>query len=191
AADRRGLRAWLPPSVTFPSTSGAGPDRSADSTTREASEARHVPPVTHRLCRHLREAFHPPDRQAPGARKRMSPVGVPLAHGGSELMTRARLAQLAPGVAVLMKYRRADFRYDLAAGLSVAAVAVPVGIAYAALAGFEPVVGLYGSILPLVAYALFGSSRQMIVGPDTATCAMVAVPLTPPGGRAHDQRAAA
>src|SRR5262249_48351951 len=68
--------------------------------------------------------------------------------------------------------------------------AVPVGIAYAALAGFEPVVGLYGSILPLVAYALFGSSRQLIVGPDSATCAMVAVALAPLVGDAHDQRVA-
>jgi MFS superfamily sulfate permease-like transporter len=93
-------------------------------------------------------------------------------------MTYARLARWAPGVAAVMDYRRADFRYDLAAGLSVAAVAVPVGIAYAALAGFEPVVGLYASILPLVAYAVFGSSRQVIVGPDSATCAMVAVALT-------------
>jgi high affinity sulfate transporter 1 len=105
-------------------------------------------------------------------------------------MTGARLARLAPGLAVLMDYRRADFRYDLAAGLSVAAVAVPVGIAYAALAGFDPVVGLYASILPLVAYALFGSSRQVIIGPDSATCAMVAVALAPLVGDAPDQRAA-
>jgi MFS superfamily sulfate permease-like transporter len=61
----------------------------------------------------------------------------------------------------------------------VAAVAVPVSVAYAELAGFEPVFGLYGSILPLVAYALFGSSRQLIVGPDSATCVMVAVALAP------------
>ena len=104
-------------------------------------------------------------------------------------MTLARVARLAPGLAALMSYRRRDFGYDLAAGLSVAAVAVPVSVAYAALAGFEPVVGLYGSILPLVAYALFGSSRQMIVGPDSATCAMVAVALTPLVADAPEQRA--
>jgi high affinity sulfate transporter 1 len=61
----------------------------------------------------------------------------------------------------------------------VAAVALPVGVAYAQLAGFSPVVGLYASILPLVAYALFGTSRQLVVGPDAATCALVAAAVAP------------
>ena len=50
------------------------------------------------------------------------------------------------------------------------------------LAGFEPVVGLYASILPLVAYAIFGTSRQLIVGPDAATCAMIAAAVAPLAG---------
>src|SRR5262245_7930352 len=95
-----------------------------------------------------------------------------------------------PGLAALLAYRHSDLRYDLAAGLSVAAVAVPVSVAYAELAGFEPVVGLYGAILPLVAYALFGSSRQMIVGPDSATCAMIAVALAPLASGDSGQHAA-
>ncbi len=70
-------------------------------------------------------------------------------------------------------------RSDLAAALSVAAVAVPTAMAYAELADFPPVVGLYSSILPLVAYACLGSSRQLIVGPDAATCTIVAAALTP------------
>jgi high affinity sulfate transporter 1 len=79
-----------------------------------------------------------------------------------------------------MHYRFAeDFRYDLVAGISVAAVALPVAIAYAQLAGFNPVVGLYSSILPLVAYAIFGTSRQLMVNPDAATCAMIAAAITP------------
>lgn len=65
------------------------------------------------------------------------------------------------------------------AGLSVAAVAVPVGVAYAQLAGFNPVVGLYSSILPLVLYALFGTSRQLIIGPDSAICKLVAAAIAP------------
>jgi len=65
------------------------------------------------------------------------------------------------------------------AGVSVAAVAVPTAIAYAQIIGFAPVVGLYAAILPLFVYALFGSSRHMIVNPDAATCAMVAASLTP------------
>jgi high affinity sulfate transporter 1 len=92
---------------------------------------------------------------------------------------RQRLTRFAPGVAELIAYRRADLPSDMVAGLSVAAVAVPVGVAYAQLAGFRPEVGLYASILPLVAYALFGTSRQLIVGPDAATCALVAAAVTP------------
>ena len=93
-----------------------------------------------------------------------------------------RLARFAPGLPALLGYRRADLPHDLIAGLSVAAVALPVGVAYAQLAGFNPVVGLYASILPLVAYALFGTSRQLIVGPDAATCALVAAAVTPLAG---------
>ncbi|MCU0837011.1 MAG: SulP family inorganic anion transporter, partial [Chromatiaceae bacterium] len=60
-----------------------------------------------------------------------------------------RLARFAPGLVSLLGYRRTDLPHDLIAGLSVAAVALPVGVAYAQLAGFNPVVGLYASILPL------------------------------------------
>src|SRR5690349_11510144 len=66
---------------------------------------------------------------------------------------RERLARIAPGAAALIRYNFTDdFPHDLAAGVSVAAVALPVAIAYAELAGFSPVIGLYSSILPLVAY---------------------------------------
>lgn len=92
---------------------------------------------------------------------------------------RHRLARFAPGLPDLLNYRRADLPSDLIAGLSVAAVALPVGVAYAQLAGFRPEFGLYASILPLVAYALFGTSRQLIVGPDAATCAIVAAAVGP------------
>jgi len=63
--------------------------------------------------------------------------------------------------------------------VAVAAVGIPTGLAYAELAGFPPVVGLYASILPLIAYAIVGSSPQLIVGPDAATCALVAAALEP------------
>jgi high affinity sulfate transporter 1 len=89
------------------------------------------------------------------------------------------LERVAPGLAALLAYDRSNLRFDLIAGLSVAAVAVPVGIAYAQLAGFSPVVGLYSSIMPLIVYAVFGTSRQLIVGPDSATCALVAAAVAP------------
>lgn len=99
-------------------------------------------------------------------------------HGSSSRWLR----RLAPGLAALLAYRRRDLPGDLVAGVSVAAVALPVGVAYAQLAGFSPVVGLYASILPLLVYALFGTSRQLIVGPDAATCALVASALVPLAG---------
>lgn len=91
----------------------------------------------------------------------------------------AYLAKIAPGLAKLLNYQRGDLSHDILAGLSVAAVALPVGVAYAQLAGFNPAVGLYSSILPLLAYAVFGTSRQLIVGPDAATCALVTAAVAP------------
>jgi len=96
------------------------------------------------------------------------------------------LGRVAPGLLKLLHYRRDDFSHDLLAGLSVATVALPVGVAYAELAGFNPAVGLYSSILPLAAYALFGTSRQLIIGPDAATCALVAASVTPLAGGNQD-----
>ena len=89
------------------------------------------------------------------------------------------ISRLAPGLASLMRYDRSWFRSDFAAGLSVAAVALPVGIAYAELARVPPEIGIYAAIFPLFAYALFGSSRHLIVGPDAATCILVAASLMP------------
>src|SRR6202008_4413169 len=96
------------------------------------------------------------------------------------------LSRIAPGLVKLFHYRRDDLAHDLIAGLSVATVALPVGVAYAELAGFNPAVALYSSILPLVAYAIFGTSRQLIIGPDAATCALVAAAVTPLAGGARN-----
>lgn len=87
-----------------------------------------------------------------------------------------------PGLVSLLHYQRGWLSSDLAAGLSVAAIALPVGIAYSSLAGVPPVVGIYSAIFPLLAYALFGSSKQLMTGPDAATCIMVAASLAPLAG---------
>ena len=89
------------------------------------------------------------------------------------------VAKAAPGLAKLLSYQKSNLPHDLRAGLSVAAVALPVGVAYAQLAGFNPAVGLYSSILPLVAYAIFGASQRLISGPDAATCALDAAAVAP------------
>ena len=87
---------------------------------------------------------------------------------------------LMPGVVALRRYRFGqDFSHDLFAGLSVAAVALPVSIAYAELAGLPPAIGLYASIGPLLAYALFGTSPQLVVNPDAASCAILAAAIAP------------
>ena len=92
----------------------------------------------------------------------------------------ASLTSLMPGLAAFRNYRfRSDFSRDLFAGLSVAAVALPVSIAYAELAGLSPAVGLYASIGPLLAYALFGTSPQLMVNPDAASCAILAAAVAP------------
>jgi high affinity sulfate transporter 1 len=87
-----------------------------------------------------------------------------------------------PGLEVFTRYDRSWLRSDLGAGLSVAAIALPVGIAYADLAGVPAVIGMYSAIFPLLVYALFGSSRQLMTGPDAATCIIVAASLGPLAG---------
>tara|TARA_R110000744_G_scaffold7183_3_gene24595 strand:+ start:4860 stop:6581 length:1722 start_codon:yes stop_codon:yes gene_type:complete len=84
-----------------------------------------------------------------------------------------------PGLNVLFNYERQWFADDAKAALSVAAVALPVAIAYAQLTGVNAAVGLYSCVLPMIIYALFGTSKQLIVGPDAATCAVIAAVVTP------------
>lgn len=93
--------------------------------------------------------------------------------------TKLDLMSVIPGIEMFRHYDRSLFKSDVTAGLAVAAVTLPVALAYAQLAGLPPVYGLYASILPLVAYALFGSSKQLIAGPDSATAALVAATLAP------------
>ncbi len=69
----------------------------------------------------------------------------------------------------LSHYRLAWLRNDLIAGLTVWAVMVPTALAYTGIAGVQPVVGLYTVPLALVGYAIFGTSRSLVVGPDSAT----------------------
>lgn len=90
--------------------------------------------------------------------------------------------RFAPGLDSLTRYERTWLRSDLAAGLSVAAIALPVGIAYSELVNVPAIVGMYSAIFPLLAYALFGSSRQLMTGPDAATCLLVAAALGPLAG---------
>ena len=93
-----------------------------------------------------------------------------------------------PVLASLRGYRPSWARNDIAAGLAIAAVGLPTAIAYPAIAGLPPETGLYASMAPLVAYALFGPSRQLIVGPDAATITVMAAVLSSIPDLAHADR---
>ncbi|WP_417553008.1 SulP family inorganic anion transporter [Marinomonas fungiae] len=76
-----------------------------------------------------------------------------------------RLNRYIPATAWLKEYTRGDMQTDMMASIIVTIMLIPQSLAYAMLAGLPPAVGLYASILPLIAYALFGSSRTLAVGP--------------------------
>lgn len=83
-------------------------------------------------------------------------------------------AQSLPVFKSLAGYRPSWLSSDIAAGLAVAAVGLPSAIAYPAIVGLPPETGIYASIAPPIAYAIFGPSRQLIVGPDAATMTVLA-----------------
>jgi len=88
-----------------------------------------------------------------------------------------------PGVAMLREYQAGWLLNDLAAGLVLTTMLVPVGIAYAEASGVPGVYGLYATIIPLLAYALFGPSRILVLGPDSALAApILAVVVQVSGG---------
>ena len=79
----------------------------------------------------------------------------------------------------LRAWNRTDLRPDVFAGLSVAAYLVPQVMAYATLAGLEPVAGLWACLLPLTLYAVVGTSRMLSVGPESTTAILTAAALAP------------
>lgn len=86
-----------------------------------------------------------------------------------------------PGLDTLRRYEASWLRHDIFAGLVLATMLVPVGIAYAEASGLPGIYGLYATIIPLLAYALFGPSRIVVLGPDSALAAIilgVVVPLS-------------
>ena len=84
-----------------------------------------------------------------------------------------------PGVALLRSYQREWLPKDIVAGLVLSALLVPQGMAYAELAGLPAITGLYTTVLCLVAYALFGPSRYLVLGPDSSLGPMIAAAILP------------
>ncbi|MGH8330980.1 MAG: SulP family inorganic anion transporter, partial [Pseudomonas sp.] len=91
-----------------------------------------------------------------------------------------------PGLRTLRGYQVAWLRHDIMAGLVLTTMLVPVGIAYAVASGVPGIYGLYATIVPLLAYALFGPSRILVLGPDSSLAAVIlAVVLPLSGGDPH------
>src|SRR6187549_392649 len=78
-----------------------------------------------------------------------------------------------PGLQMLSRYEAAWLPHDLAAGLVLTTMLVPVGIAYAVASGVPGIYGLYATIVPLIAYALFGPSRILVLGPDSSLAPII------------------
>jgi high affinity sulfate transporter 1 len=93
-----------------------------------------------------------------------------------------RAEWLLPGLRTLLRYEAAWLRHDLVAGLVLATMLVPVGIAYAVASGVPGIYGLYATIIPLLVYALFGPSRILVLGPDSALAAVILSVVLPLSG---------
>jgi high affinity sulfate transporter 1 len=87
-----------------------------------------------------------------------------------------------PGLDTLRRYEAAWLRHDIFAGFVLATMLVPVGIAYAEASGLPGIYGLYATIIPLLAYALFGPSRILVLGPDSALAAVILGVVLPLSG---------
>jgi high affinity sulfate transporter 1 len=87
-----------------------------------------------------------------------------------------------PGLQTLRSYESAWLRHDIVAGLVLTTMLLPVGIAYAVASGVPAIYGLYATIIPLLAYALFGPSRILVMGPDSSLAAVILAVVLPLSG---------
>jgi high affinity sulfate transporter 1 len=94
---------------------------------------------------------------------------------------------ILPGLAVMRTYRLANLPRDVFAGIVLTAILVPAGIGYAEAAGLPGIVGLYATVVPLIAYAILGPSRILVLGPDSSLLPLIAAAILPLAG-ADDAR---
>jgi len=90
-----------------------------------------------------------------------------------------RAERWMPGIRALRTYQREWLHADLLAGIVLAAILVPQGMAYAQLAGLPAVTGLYTTVACLVGYAVFGPSRVLVLGPDSSISPLILAAITP------------
>jgi MFS superfamily sulfate permease-like transporter len=91
----------------------------------------------------------------------------------------ARIERWMPGLRTMRTYKRAWLGRDLVSGAVLCALLVPQGMAYAELAGLPAITGLYTTVVCLLAYALFGPSPFLILGPDSSLGPMIAAAILP------------
>ena len=110
---------------------------------------------------------------------RPEPGRIALAQRGRD---QAGWRRWLPGLQTLRSYQSAWLRHDIVAGLVLTTMLVPVGIAYAVASGVPGIHGLYATIVPLLAYALFGPSRILVLGPDSSLAAVILAVVLPLSG---------
>ena len=81
-------------------------------------------------------------------------------------------------LSTLKKYKKDYLKQDIFSGIIIAAVSIPISMGYAQIAGLPPAYGLYGSILPILLFAIFSTSKQFIFGVDAAPAALAGSALT-------------
>ena len=91
----------------------------------------------------------------------------------------SQVERWVPGIHAVRTYDRSWLRSDLVAGVVLAAILVPQGMAYAELAGLPPVTGLYTTIACLIGYAVFGPSRVLVLGPDSSISPLILAAIVP------------
>ena len=102
------------------------------------------------------------------------------AHDGEMTTAKSRrFEHWVPGVRVARTYERRWLRADIVAGVVLAAILVPQGMAYAELAGLPVVTGLYATVACLVGYAVFGPSRILVLGPDSSVSPLIYAAIVP------------
>ncbi|WP_094592264.1 SulP family inorganic anion transporter [Vulcanococcus limneticus] len=106
-----------------------------------------------------------------------TPPPLPLAPPPSPRIKRSQTSmgwrRWVPGLSAIRQYKIAWLRHDIGAGLALTAVLLPVGIAYSVASGVPAISGLYATIFGLLAYALFGPSRMLVLGPDSSLVALI------------------
>ena len=98
------------------------------------------------------------------------------------MQKQASWSRWLPGLLTLRQYQAVWLGHDIVAGIVLTTMLVPVGIAYAVASGVPGIYGLYATIVPLLAYALFGPSRILVLGPDSSLAAVILGVVLPLSG---------